>query len=83
MYCVTSTSIEYISTVFHIGEQIMYTIGEVSKITGISPGGIRYYEMTGTIKPNREYGLRVYTKQDVKKIKQRRQQTLSQRKRKK
>ena len=73
------TSIEDISTVFHIGEQTMYTIGEVSRMTGLTPSGIRYYEMTGTIKPKRLNSMRIYSKRDIQKIQERRQKVLSQR----
>jgi len=46
-----------------------YKIGEVSKLTGVPPETIRYWEKKGLIKPDRKFGnRRFYTYKTIKKI---------------
>jgi Predicted transcriptional regulators len=46
-----------------------YKIGEVSKLTGVPPETIRYWEKRGLIKPDRKFGnRRFYTYKTIKKI---------------
>ncbi|MEO0225203.1 MAG: MerR family DNA-binding transcriptional regulator [candidate division WOR-3 bacterium] len=46
-----------------------YKISEVSKLTGVPPETIRYWEKRGLIKPDRKFGnRRFYTYKTIKKI---------------
>lgn len=47
-----------------------YSIGEISKITGISKDRLRNYEKMGIVEPQREMDnqYRFYTEQDIDRI---------------
>lgn len=47
----------------------MYSIGEISKLTGITAFTLRYYEKIGVLpKPDRQEGIRRYDDQDLRYI---------------
>lgn len=47
----------------------VYTIGQLAKLSGVSPRTLRHYESLGLINPTRtESGYRTYTSQDAKRL---------------
>ncbi len=43
----------------------MITVGEVAKLTGLSPSSIRQYESLGLVLPNKRRGRRFYSLSDI------------------